>query len=193
MLNFTHVNKGGDALEDPQMELIAKLFCQALTEVVRRPALQEAFDHDLTEVQVACMRHIYFHHQPSIGDIATGLRISNAAATKLVNRLVLKNWVERKEDPKDRRVLQMRLTPVGERMIENIMRNETQNLAAIVDRMKPKARDNLRRSMEEFLTVALDQKEWVDKVCLRCGWAHQTDCPGNLIYRSMTGNDKDNV
>lgn len=180
-------------MDDQMMELMTKLFCQTLSEVVRRPALQEAFDNDLTEVQVACMRHIHLHHGPSIGDIAEGLGISNPAATKLVNRLVIKNWVERKEDPNDRRVLQMRLTEAGALLIERARHRETANLTEILDRMDGVEQKNFRQGMEGFLTAALNKKEWVDRVCLRCGWSHRAECPGNQIYKTMTGNDKSRV
>lgn len=180
-------------MDDFRIELLTKLFCQTLTEVVRRPAYQEALEQELTEVQVDCMRYIYLHHLPSIGEIAAGLGISNAAATKLVNRLVLKDWVERKEDPKDRRVLQMRLTETGERLMEQVRQRESLNLSTVLNRMDRDDQELLCRGLEGFLTAALKEKKWVDRVCLRCGWAHRTECPGNQIYRSMTGMEKDRV
>lgn len=175
------------------MELLVKLFCQSLKEVVFRPALRDVGDDDLTEVQLVCMRYIHLHKNASVGEVAGGLAISNAASTKLIDRLVHKGLVAREEDRKDRRILRMELTKAGERLFNLYKEAETKRLNGLFAQMDEEHRKALRQGLEGFLVAALTKPEDVDRVCLKCGGSHQSSCPGQLIYHELTGLDKENV
>src|SRR5699024_8773209 len=53
-------------------------------------------------------------------DIADELGVSLATATGIIDRLVTQNLVSRTEDPRDRRVRRVGLTPIGARMIDEL-------------------------------------------------------------------------
>ena len=173
--------------------LTGKLFCQTLKEVVFRRALETAADHELTDVQYFCLRFLYLHREASIGAVAEGLGISDAASTKLVNRLVIKGLVDRREDPKDRRVLQLSLTEAGETLTRKVREKEDEQFATIIGRMSPEDQRKLHDGLASFLAAALTEKEQVDRVCLRCGWMHDDECPGNQVYREIVGHNKTKV
>jgi DNA-binding MarR family transcriptional regulator len=61
------------------------------------------------------------HHKGRCGvsEIGDRFDITNAAASQLVEKLVQAGYLERTEDPNDRRVKQLNLTAKGERLIEN--------------------------------------------------------------------------
>jgi DNA-binding MarR family transcriptional regulator len=61
------------------------------------------------------------HHKGRCGVSEIGERfdITNAAASQLVEKLVQAGYLERAEDPHDRRVKQLNLTAKGEALIEN--------------------------------------------------------------------------
>ncbi len=50
-----------------------------------------------------------------MGELAQELHITLGAATGLVDRLIAQNLVEREADPKDRRVVRVRVTQRGKR------------------------------------------------------------------------------
>ena len=197
MLKFKHINYiiSEVIYTEHAIELKIRLFCQSLTEVVVRPILEEisGCENELTQAQYICMRYIHLHRLPSIGEIAVGLDISNAAATKLVNRLVLKKLVKRKDDANDRRVLQLSLTEKGERIVKAIRECESERLNEIYSRMSAEGKKAFCQGLESFLVAALTEKELVDRVCLRCGTNHISDCAGNRVYRGLTGEDKTRV
>jgi DNA-binding MarR family transcriptional regulator len=175
------------------MELLVKLFCQAVKEVISRQALQDVGDEELTEVQVACLRFIYLHNRASVGEIATGLGISNAAATKLIDRLARKGLVGRGADPKDRRVLRLELTETGEMLVKAFQSGESRRLNELLAQMDEMQWQALRQGLTGFLTTALTKPEAVERICLKCGRSHRESCPGNQIYRGLTGKEKENV
>lgn len=171
-------------------DLTVNLFCHALTELILNPPIIESGDDDLTDVQFACLRFVNLHKEPSIGQIADGLRISNAASTKLIHRLVIKGLVERKEDPADRRVLQIVLTEGGKVLVEKVQAKQTERLDEVLAKMSPVDREAFSQGLKAFLEVVLTSTEQIELVCQRCGWLHLSSCPGNTIYRKLTGQEK---
>lgn len=171
----------------------AKLFSQALFYRIFRPALTELMDGDLTEVQLACLRFVYLHPEPSVGAIADGLSFSNAASAKLVDRLVKKKLVTREEDQQDRRVLKIKLTPDGSELLTKIEKIEAQQFDVVIQRLNSQDLKDLESGLTAFLKAALKEVNEIEEICLRCGSHHVLNCPGNICYRELTGQDKNKV
>lgn len=175
------------------LEKTAKLFSQAISFCVLRPTLNEMAREELTEVQLSCLRFVSLHPEPSVGEIADGLRISNAASAKLIDRLVKKNLLSREEDPQDRRVLKIKLTTDGRKLLEAINIMELQQFNGILQQMSKENLQKLAEGLVAFLKAALLTPEQIDEICMRCGSEHALDCPGNLLYHELTGHDKERV
>ncbi|MCL6590737.1 MAG: MarR family transcriptional regulator [Firmicutes bacterium] len=175
------------------IEKCARLFCEAVAHRVMKPALAELEKDALTEVQLLCIRFVHLHPEPSVGAIASGLNISNAAAAKLIDRLVKKQLLSREENSKDRRVLKIKLTPAGEYLLTQITRIQAGQLNQIFARMPAREFAALQMGLVGFLKAALLNAAEVEEICLRCGIDHITECPGNLRYYELTGKNKTNV
>jgi DNA-binding MarR family transcriptional regulator len=180
-------------LKKERFQRITRLFCQAVLFRILKPALDELTKQDLTQVQLSCIRFVRQHPEPSVGMIADGLGVSNAAAAKLTDRLVKKGFLTREEDPHDRRVLKIKLNPEGLKLLEKVCYLESEFFTSILERMTPESLTKLEQGMEAFLKAALNNPEQIDEICLKCGWNHQLDCPGNIRYRELTGHDKEKV
>lgn len=175
------------------LERSSKLFCKAIVYRVLRPSLEGYDKEQLTEVQLACIKYVAAHNEPSVGEIANGLGISNAASAKLIDRLVRKKLITREEDPADRRVLKIKLTVKGSQLLELIKKIEVQQFDGILQKMSGPEIEALELGLQAFLKAALDSVEQIDEICLRCGWDHIFNCPGNLRYRELTGKGKEHV
>lgn len=176
------------------LEITAKLFQRALTTQVENLSLAELpEDEKLTSVQLGCIRYIDLHFEPSVGEIADGLLISDAAAAKLIDRLVKREIIVREESGQDRRVLKIRLTPKGKNVLKKINDREERNFSAIIDRMAVSDVTFLQKGMVAFIKASLLKAEEIDEVCLRCGTEHRPECPGNTQYREITGLDRSKV
>ncbi len=174
-------------------EKTTKLFCQAIIYRIVKPSLEGLAKEQLTEVQLSCINYVSVHPEPSIGEIADGLAISNAASAKLVDRLVKKKLLTREEDPQDRRVLKIKLTFKGNELLKDIQKIEAKQFNDILSRMHKDEIEALESGLNSFLRAALEKPEQIDEICLRCGWNHIINCPGNLRYRQLTGVDKKKV
>ncbi len=76
-------------------------------------------DHGLSMSQVSLLFRLYYQGQCGVSDIASHLTVSNAAASQMVERLVQQGWLERNEDPNDRRAKQVALSPAGQQLIRD--------------------------------------------------------------------------
>ncbi len=178
---------------DEKFQRTVRLFCQAVMSRVFKPALDQLTNEDLTQVQLSCIRFAHLHPEPSVGMIADGLGVSDAAAAKLIDRLVKKRLLTREEDPEDRRVLKIKLTEAGQKLLERACSLEAEYFSSIFRRMPLESLMELERGVISFLKTALEKPEQVDEICLKCGWNHDLDCIGNRRYRELTGRDKDEV
>lgn len=70
--------------------------------------------------QVAALHIIDREGLININDISNKLNLSVSATSRMIDELVKKEFVERKEDPKNRRVKILSLSPNGENFMNNI-------------------------------------------------------------------------
>lgn len=189
------LQEGGEKVVDRKLlGLSAKLFCRAVNEAVVSRSLRDLPKRDqLTQVQLACVRFVHLHPDSSVGEIAAGLMISNAAAAKLIDRLVKRHFLVREEDVQDRRVLKIKLTAEGQKVLEEATLLEQRYFNEIVDRMAPGMAENLQLSLKAFLKAAFQDPETVDVICLWCGREHLDECVGNTRYRELTGKNRSKI
>ncbi len=72
----------------------------------------------ITPHQLAVLTFIAQREQWSVGEIASGLGVSSAAATKSIAHLQRKGLVTRSVDMKDRRCVNVRITRSGTDMVQ---------------------------------------------------------------------------
>jgi DNA-binding MarR family transcriptional regulator len=75
----------------------------------------------LSMPQFGTLMHLRHVGPCGVSEVGCHMEVSSAAASQLVDRLVHQGLVERREDPRDRRVRTLSLTSRGEAMIEQAM------------------------------------------------------------------------
>ena len=162
---------------------LARLFVRAFTELQK-----DGMDRQgLTPVQFAALWFIARHKNVNLSDLAGALGVTNAAATKLVDRLVHRKLIERREGPIDRREKILVPTPRGEETLAAATEAGWGRIKAILARMGEEERAGFCRGLAAFLRLALTEAELVERVCLKCGDEHTADCLGEIIYRKLGG------
>ncbi|GIJ44289.1 hypothetical protein Val02_11750 [Virgisporangium aliadipatigenens] len=89
-------------------------------------------------------------------DLAAAMGVGLATVTGIVDRLVAAGMVERREDPKDRRVRRVLLTDAGRRTVDGIVTAGRLGLVTLLDRL---AEDDLAvvEHAMQLLTAAAEQ------------------------------------
>jgi DNA-binding MarR family transcriptional regulator len=68
--------------------------------------------------QYNVLMRLFHTERCGVGDVGSQLGITTAAASQLVDKLVQQGWVERAEDPDDRRVKRLTLSRTGRELVE---------------------------------------------------------------------------
>lgn len=92
----------------------------AIVERGQRELAAAAALHGLTELQIRVLRYLYRTGPTPIGVLADYLANDPSTLTTFVDRLEQRQYVERRNDPDDRRVKRIALTESGERTVEDL-------------------------------------------------------------------------
>jgi DNA-binding MarR family transcriptional regulator len=108
------------------------------------------------------------HHKGPCGvsDIGERFDITNAAASQLVEKLVQSGYVERAEDPSDRRAKVLKLTPSGQALIERGGQERHRWLDEVVKKLSSEDQKKIGEALEILTAAAqrLDEKKEIPKV-----------------------------
>jgi DNA-binding MarR family transcriptional regulator len=97
----------------------------------------------LTLAQLVTLHCLQFVGTQSVTKIANVLRLSPAATSHLVDRLVQAGMVERKEDPEDRRAKRIAITEAGNTFARRVEESRTFEFARVLSRLSPVLRRRL--------------------------------------------------
>jgi DNA-binding MarR family transcriptional regulator len=75
-------------------------------------------DSGMSMTQLSTLMHLSHQGACGVSDIGNHLGVTSAAASQMIDRLVQQGFLERSEDPLDRRVKQIRVTPQGRQLID---------------------------------------------------------------------------
>lgn len=163
------------------------LFVAIVEKLMTQRMLDENFEQQVTPSQLVALRYLSLNESSLMSDVATGLGISFPAATKTVDRLVRKELASRAEDPSDRRVVRIRLTERGRKLVTDVYQERSRRYTTILSRLGPTEQAALQAGMESFITAAIDDKDAAMSICLHCGSQHHEDCPLRVAYLKLTG------
>lgn len=117
------------------MNLIAQTLQKLIEEIMHftiHNFLRISKENNISMPQLGTLMGIYHKKSSVISNIGDELGISNAAASQMSERLVQQELVTRTENPTDRRVKQLELTPKGTQIIESILEDRQQKLDSLV-------------------------------------------------------------
>lgn len=131
----------------------AHVFASAVRNVVEQGLLDHVAGGQLTVPQVKVLKLVAMTHSYTLGDVASFLDVSNAGASKAVDRLVRRNLLRRTEDEKDRRAMHLSLTEAGRGLLaayEDARRSKLEGIFAQFPR------EELQRAAELLDRISAD-------------------------------------
>jgi DNA-binding MarR family transcriptional regulator len=91
----------------------------------------------LSMPQIYTLMYLYHEGEVRISDIGVLMDVGKAAASQLVDRLVLQSLVERVEDESDRRAKKIRLLPKSLALIEKGLVVQRQQMRSVLAYLSP--------------------------------------------------------
>ncbi len=98
-----------------QSTLIAQRLLRVATLIVRdmHHFLRQYPMHTRVTLPQLRVLHLAQVQEPTLSDVASALRVTRPTATRLVDSLVERGWLERMPDPNDRRRIRLKTTAAG--------------------------------------------------------------------------------
>ena len=105
----------------------------AIRNITKARSLHLGHHNNITHSQWFVLTVIEHFKKTSIKDISESLEMSSSAITQFVDILVQAGLVTRQEDPKDRRQVQLELSPTGKKHIATTKQKRIHEMAEIFD------------------------------------------------------------
>jgi len=107
----------------------------------------------ITGVQLMTLHFVKHNDNCKTSDIANFLSVSPPDATRIVETLVKKGFVERINDEKDRRIIRLRTTENGKKVFEIIRQELTSSFSKILEKMNKQDAKALLKGMKALSNV----------------------------------------
>ena len=111
-------------------------------------------DHLVTSPQLRALVFIATRGPQNPGDLAVELGVHASNATRTSEKLVRLGLLERRENPADRRYVQLTLTPEGLRLVERVIEHRRAAVAEVLAAMPPDEREAAVRAFDAFASAA---------------------------------------
>jgi DNA-binding MarR family transcriptional regulator len=159
------------------------VFASAVEEVVEKRLLEEITGRHLTLSQFKLLKMVALTDARTISDVALFLGVSNAAASKAVDKLVRRKLLRRAEGQPDRREIRLFLTESSRRLLAAYDEKKERKLVQL---FRGFAEDELRRTarlLDRLSAGLVDRHASPEEVCLQCGIYFRDHC----LVRQLVG------
>ena len=107
----------------------------------------------ISMTQLHVMHLLDRHGEMGMTQLAEMLDVSLSAATGLVDRVEEHGFVERIRVPNDRRIVMVRITPIGRQMLDDVDAIQTDTLGLFLDRLDEAQLTRLAAAMADLRTA----------------------------------------
>ncbi len=127
-------------------------FADRITEIMpiimkefMRHQTDEFYKSNVTLPQFAILDLLSTGGESKMTDIAKFMNVTTAAMTGIVDRLIKYNYVSRARNPKDRRVVKVKLTAKGSGVVKKLIEHRRQALINMFGKVSQKEREDYLR------------------------------------------------
>ena len=124
-------------------QVIGDLIGRMMTHIHRRSAgdtLAILHQAGISMAQLVALHVLIHRGTQTVTRVANCLRLSAAATSHLIDRLVFDGLAARDEDPADSRQKRVSITPAGQRLVLKVQSERTREMADVVARLSPEIR-----------------------------------------------------
>jgi DNA-binding MarR family transcriptional regulator len=137
------------AADAPPHDVVTTSFTSARTGEAGRPEPGPIASH-----AIRAAIHVYEHGPETIGQLATGIGISQGWASRVVDEMERAGYLERQRDPQDRRVVRVSLVPTAVERVERAYRWRGDAVEAALQGMSAEGRTAVEQFLRRFVEAA---------------------------------------
>ena len=107
----------------------------------------------ITLPQFWALDYLFCNSTATMSELSDFLKITRAATTGLVDRLLSQKLIVRRQDNIDRRLVHISLSPKGRTVIESIRGQKHKRLAQVFSMLSPSDRSEYLRILEQIVKI----------------------------------------
>jgi DNA-binding MarR family transcriptional regulator len=153
----------------------AQIFTNAVNDLMEEQ-LHEIAEDQLTFSQLKLLKMVSLTDNYTVSDVAAFLGVSNAAASRAVDRLVKRVLVDRAEAETDRRAVKLSLTEKGRRLLESYDAASDRVLERLFGELSPEQLRRTAKLLDELSVNIVERRVKRGEVCMRCGIHFRDRC-----------------
>ena len=138
--------------------------------------LKETTKDRVTPSQLRVLKLVARTNARRIGDVADFLAVSNAAASKAVDRLVRRGLVRRAEAAADRRAVELSLTTEGRTLLAQYEAATNEVLKEVFGSLPADKLEETAAFLDGLSTRMVKEGKTREGICLRCGIHFRDRC-----------------
>ena len=154
----------------------ATVFASSVREIVERKLLAETVRAELTLSQFRLLKMVAMTDAQTIGDVARFLGVSNAAASKAVDKLVRRKLLRRTEAEADRREIRLALTDASRKILEAYDVKRDAKLEAVFKDFSTQELERCADLLDRLSAGIVDHGSNPEELCLQCGIYYRQKC-----------------
>jgi len=154
----------------------AHVFSSAVNDVVEKRLLEEVAGKALTLSQFKLLKMVSLTDAQTISDVALFLGVSNAAASKAVDKLVRQKLLRRQEGHPDRREIRLSLTETSRRHLAAYDELKRRRLARLFRQFPSADLKRAAKLLDRLSAGLVDHAADPEEVCLQCGIYFRDRC-----------------
>lgn len=161
----------------------SQIYCSTMTTVLER-LLEEASGTQLALSQLKLLMLISrSQYRLKVTDVADFLDVSNAAASRAIDRLVQRGLVNRAIAPDNRRAVDLTLTDEGKALLGHFQDLRDREMERLLGTYPADKLRDVTRALDELSVLMLDLDEAAERQCLRCDVHFRRGC----VLREVMG------
>jgi len=138
---------------------ITEIMPVIMKEFARRQA-NELFKIKITLPQFLILNFLHNSQESKMTELAKFMKVTTAAMTGIVDRLVRDKYVARQYDPKDRRIIKIKLTTKGDNLVNKASQQRRDMIISVFGKISEEERqDYLRILTHIYEILTTEQKE----------------------------------
>ena len=131
----------GEEIKGHVNQLIALL--PDLAKAFRTEEPQEVLHMDISFPEIFVLRELSSKEEPTMSELGRSISMDLSTLTRTVDKLVKKEFVARKRDPEDRRMVRVALTAKGKKIIRRFEEVRKKHIESILRQMTLQERRDL--------------------------------------------------
>jgi DNA-binding MarR family transcriptional regulator len=154
----------------------AHVFASTVADVIEEELLREAGGDQISVSQLKLLKLVSLTEAQTIGDVAAFLGVSNAAASKAVDKLVRMMLLRRSEGESDRRAIHLSLTQLSRRLLDAYDEARRRKLQQVFGQFDPEELQQAALLLDRLSARIVEHSARAEQMCLQCGLYFREKC-----------------